>query len=193
MTTTDILNALKEWAETRLCNVQLKEPDDNAAGNGYKYKLVTPKVFPLFVPTQEKMTQADGKPVPCICILLNPAEIKNGIATASVNLRLSTWDPGNHAGDFLTGSAADEKKFKYDAEGWRGLYHWIDTITAEIKKNPFVGEKIRIKIEADVRAGAYGMDGNGQILDFYPYFHGFIDFSIEYGYNTGSRDFDNFL
>ncbi len=208
MTATDILNTLQKWADASLCDIELKEPDDAAAGNGYKYKLVRPRVFWLFVPTPEKMTQADGKPVPCLCILLNPPEMKNGIATAAVNVRLSTWDPGNHAGDFLTGKGYlkvgdlktqifdgddEDKKFKYDAEGWRGLYHWIDKITAEIKKNPFIDGKIRIKIEDGVRSGAYGMDGNGQILDFYPYFHGFIDFSIEYGYNTGSREFDNLL
>lgn len=207
MTETDVLNTLKKWAEARLCSIELKEPDDNAAGNGYKYKLVQPKVFCLFVPTPEKM-QPDDKAVPALCILLNPPEKKNGIATAAVQLRLSTWDPGNHAGDYLTGKGylqagdvkkqifdgdEDEKKFKYDAEGWRGLYSWIDKITAEIKKNPIICEKIRIKTEESVRAGAYGMDGNGQVLDFYPYFHGLIDFSIEYGYNTGSREIDNLL
>ena len=207
MTETDILNTLQKWAENSLCGVLLKEPDDEATDDEYNYRLVHPRAFCLFVPTPEKMEHIDAKPVPCVCILLNPPTKKNGIATAAVQLRLSTWDPGNHAGDYLTGRGyiqagdakaqifdGDEKRaFKLDAEGWRSLYHWIDTINAEIKKNPVIEEKIRIKTEDEIKSGVFGMDGNGQILDFHPYFHGFIDFSIEYGYNTGSRDFDNLL
>ena len=71
MSVVHLIDTLTEWAKDNICDkVRLKMPPGNEKPDdeGYEYNLVNPAVFPMYVPTEEKLPPNIHSPFPSICI-----------------------------------------------------------------------------------------------------------------------------
>ena len=199
MTVQILINDLKKWAEEKICNIQFKRPSDKNTDQTYDYKLVKPAVFAMFVPTEDRLPAGVEDIFPSVCIQWTddderPQEHKG---SAKIRLQLGLWNPGLHAEDILADYTAKEGElakptpgFTRDAEGWGDLINWIDLIKRELRNNDFICGKYRIKLEDGVQSGPASEQGT--ILDFYPYYFGYVEFAIEYS-NPQAKSFNNLL
>lgn len=106
MSVVNVIDTLAQWVEESISpNILLKlapPPEADEAGN-YDYQLVHPAVFPMYVPTQEKLPPGVHSEVPSICVrfVKGADSVTERSGTMDVQLCLSAWNPGLHGRDIL--------------------------------------------------------------------------------------------
>ena len=102
MSVVHLIDTVTKWAKENICSqISLKQPpnDMNAADDaGYKYNLVTPAAFAMYVPTAEKLPPNIHAPIPSLCVRFMSGENlpSNGSGFVDLQFCFSTWSPGTH-------------------------------------------------------------------------------------------------
>ena len=202
MAIVDDLNKIREWLQAEVCDkIKLKMPKDEKNDGGYAYELVNPAAFVLFTPTKDRLPPNVKAPIPSICIRFtegvhNPRE---GVNKMGLMLNFCTWNPGTHRQDnFIPKeegagikgyNVSATAEYKRNSEGWQDVYNFIDFTLRKLEKSEFVAD-MRIVAEEGIKYGmTWVKDG---LDDFYPYWLGWISFSVQAG-NVRTRSFDDFL
>lgn len=192
MTTKQIIEGMTDWVRDEICSkIKLKLPNDDANDGRYQVKLVNPSAFPLFVPEKDRMPPNVEAPIPSVAVQLleGSDNIKSDIRKLKIRLCLSTWNPGTHPGDTwipIKDAAAlggysyrqgdtEGEKYKRTGEGWKDLYNFQDIALSQLEGAEFFAD-IRIDMNEPITYGPFTEDG--VIWDYYPYWSGWIAFTV---------------
>ena len=205
-TLVDIVDRLCAWVDDNICQkVMLKaapiseyEPD----GAEYEYTRVKPACFPMYVPGTDKMPPKVKAPTPSVCVRIVGGEDGRSEGTVGIELWFSVWNPGTHGRDILktvennplaymewTGDEA-EAYYKRDMEGWRDIWNWIDIALREIES---VASIDGLAIDRDKGIAFAPAKDEGGILDFYPYWFGYISFTLKRPIVRNVKEYDEML
>ena len=208
MSIVNIIDRVCAWADTAICeNIRLKAaPADSAAvDGGYDYQLVKPAVFPLFVPTSDRLPPKVLSQFPSLCVRVTEGTddmtAKSGGVT--IQLGLSAWNPGTHAKDLYTCNAEGETLvftpyktpqgdgyFVQDAEGWRDAWNFLDVARRAVEGAASI-DGLQIDRAAGVRFGPY--KEQEAIPDFYPLWFAWLEFTIRYPIVYDMPQYSEFL
>lgn len=186
MTTQKIINDITEWTADKICRrIKLKVPDDYSNDEEYTVEYMTPQAFPLFVPAQENLPPNIKAPVPSIAVQLMSGKdnIKDNIRTLKIRLCLSTWNPGIHPGEKYIPAEQGYKKdqageYERNVDGWKDLYNLQDIVLQELEgTEAFAG--VQIKKDEPIEYGPF--TEGGVIVDYYPYWLGWVSFTVYCG------------
>lgn len=195
MTTKEIIEGVTAWVNENICSkIELKLPDDNTNDDGYTVKRVNPAAFPLFIPARDRIPPKIKAPIPSICVQLMEGadDLTNDKRTMKIRLCMATWNPGKNSGETLKPTEnpealggytyapepVTEDMYERNGDGWKDLYNLQDIALAELEGTEFFAG-VRILQDEPITYGPFTEDG--AIWDFYPYWHGWICFTITCG------------
>ena len=200
-----IIDDVVQWAQENICNkVQLKVPPENdadAVDENYKYELVTPTAFALFVPQKDKTPPKVKSPIPSLCVRFVEGEdlLDGSGGSIGIQFMLSTWDLGTHSFDLFYPTdqpnvfRRDDGKvpiFQRNYDGWRDAWNFLDVARRELENTSNVAG-YAIDIESGIHFGPLEeQDGTN---DFYPFWFCWINFSLNYPLIRNMRDCTEYL
>jgi hypothetical protein len=184
--------------------------DTKAVDGGYSYNLTTPTAFALYRPTKERLPPNIPAPIPSVCIQLLDGKDEQQKASGRLRIRLvfATWSPGLHGRDIFnpifdeyenhqqgsyTQWSGEEAQSYYrrDSEGWRDAWNLVDTARRELENAEYISDNLQIAHAEGITFGPVAEQET--IIDLYPYWYDWIDFSVEYGLTRNRRDVEIFL
>lgn len=187
MTTVECIMALCAWAEENICQgLKFKKPARAGAATdgGYEYELVTPSVFPFFIPASQRNPDVTKALYPCIVVSIKEASDSGDLRRFKVQMDFCIWNPGTHPADWLEPSEEypgyytehEGEDFHLSMDGWHDLFNFIDVGLEKLESVHSIGD-MRIVTESAISHGPAVEEG--RILDTYPTFQGYIDFEAE--------------
>lgn len=196
MTLVQSVDKVVEWLNESVCpRIELKLPDDNKNDTGYDVEFVHPAAFPLYVPGKDRLPPSIPAPIPSVCVQLMEGrdDLQSGKRQLDVRLCLACWNPGEHGAEVLhnrenvnalggntyysvTGQAA--QKYARNMDGWRDSFNFADLVLSELEGTEYIAGHRLVK-ESGIKFGLFTEDGN--IWDYYPYWHNWITFTLEAG------------
>lgn len=196
MTLVQSIDRVVEWLNANACNqITLKLPSDKINDAGYSVQYVNPTAFPLYVPGKDRLPPSVPAPVPSVCVQLMEGEdnLTDKKRKLNVRLCLACWNPGEHGGEIFypredaTAEAghiysrdhkAVAQTYARNMEGWRDSFNFVDLVLGELEGTEYI-EGLRLVKESGVKFGLFTEEGN--IWDYYPYWHSWITFTLEAG------------
>lgn len=137
---------------------------------GYVPKYAQPTVFEHFVPSEERLADGTAQTPSLAVQLLSSTDNPDGTRSASMRYALTIWDPGK--------VSEPHGAVERNGDGWRSLFTGLDEIAAALES-------------ADTVAGRYLdrtrgveialVDQDREVLDFWPYWLGRVDFTLVSG------------
>lgn len=210
MTLVKSIDKLVEWLNENVCSqiTTLKLPDDYKNDTNYDVEFVTPTAFPLYVPGKDRLPPSIPAPIPSVCAQLMEGsdDLLKRQRRLQIRLCLACWNPGLHGGEILharnapatdggysyyqlTGEAA--KTYARNMEGWRDSFNFADLVLRELENAEYIAGHRLVK-ENGIKYGLFTEDGN--IWDYYPYWHSWITFTLEAGVVTKTPEiYENLL
>lgn len=197
------------WLNDSVCSqIQLKLPDDFKNDKEYGVEYVQPAAFPLYTPGKDRLPPNVRAPIPSVCVQLTEGsdDLLKRQRRLQIRFCLACWNPGEHGGEIfhprkneaavggysyyrLTGEAA--KTYKRNMDGWRDSLNFADLVLREIENAEFIAGHRLVK-EQGIKFGLFTEDGN--IWDYYPYWHNWISFTLEAGVVARTpREYENLL
>jgi len=192
MSVVHLIDTLAEWAKNNVCEqVKLKVPpqNDEDVDAGYEYRLATPAVFPMYVPTSDKLPPNIHSPFPSLCVRFTGGEdaMANGSGHLDVQFCFSAWDPGLHGKDILapngdgtyrrwSGEEADAY-FKRTGTGWRDVWNFVDVALRMLESVTHIGGYV---IDRTVPIKYGPLTEQEAIPDLYPLWFAWISFRVNY-------------
>ena len=113
-----------------------------------------------------------------------------------LRLCLACWNPGGHGGEvlhtredanalggysFYTVKGEAAKTYVRNMEGWRDSFNFADLVLRELEGTEYIAGHRLVK-ESGIKFGLFTEEGN--IWDYYPYWHNWITFTLEAGVVT---------
>lgn len=209
MTLVQIIVNVVGWLEREVCSqITLKLPDDFKNDATYGVEFVHPAAFPLYVPGKDRLPPSVPAPIPSVCVQLMEGndDLLNKKRQLQLRLCLACWNPGEHGLEKLiprknpaavggisyfhpTDEAA--KTYARNMEGWRDSYNFADLVLRSLEDAEYV-EGLRVVKESGIKYGPFTEEGN--IWDYYPYWHNWISFTLECGVVTSvPAAYENYL
>lgn len=207
MSVVHLIDTLAEWAKVNICDhVRLKVPPDNeeANGEGYEHELANPAVFPMYVPTEEKLPPNIHSPFPSLCVRFangtdEPAASKGSI---KIEFCFSAWDPGTHGLDQFepNGDATFRRKwsreeasayFKRNANGWRDVWNFVDVALRALESTVIIDGLYTIDRTKPIEFGP--LKEQEAIADFYPFWFAWVSFTINYDLRRNIAEINHLL
>ena len=199
MTLVQSIDKVVDWLFESVCpQITLKLPDDYKNDESYDVEFVTPAAFPLYVPGKDRLPPSVPAPIPSVCVQLMEGsdDLLKKKRQLQIRLCLACWNPGEHGTEMLiprknpaapggfsyyhaTGETA--KTYARNMEGWRDLFNFADLVLRELEGTEYIDGHRLVK-EAGIKFGVFTEDGN--IWDYYPYWHNWISFTLEAGVVT---------
>ena len=196
MTLVQSIDDVVKWLNDNVCSqITLKVPDDYRNDQSYDVEFVNPAAFPLYVPGKDRLPPSVPAPIPSVCVQLMEGndDLLKKKRQFQIRLCLSCWNPGNHGGEVLhtrenanalggfsyykvTGEGA--KTYSRNMEGWRDSFNFADLVLSKLEGFEYIA-KHRLVKEAGIKFGPFTEEGN--IWDYYPYWHNWISFTLEAG------------
>ena len=197
------------WLNENVCSqIQLKLPDDYKNDKEYAVEYVQPAAFPLYTPGKDRLPPNVRAPIPSVCVQLTEGndDLLKRQRRLQLRLCLACWNPGEHGGEVLhprkneaalggysyyrlTGEAA--QTYTRNMEGWRDSFNFADLVLREIESAEYIAGHRLVK-EQGIKFGLFTEDGN--IWDYYPYWHNWITFTLEAGVTAPTpREYENLL
>lgn len=202
MSVVHVIDTLAEWAKQNICDkVLLKMPPANTdpVDGEYDYELVKPSVFPMYVPTSEKLPPNIHSPFPSLCVrfMKGADEINKNSGYVDVQFCFSAWDPGTHGkdvvhpnGDGTYSRKLDSSEYERNGNGWRDVWNFVDTALRAVESVTSIGG-YTIDRETLVEYGP--LTEQEAIPDFYPFWFAWISFRINYPLRRNNVDFKKHL
>lgn len=204
MSIVNTLDIVKDWLEANVCPlVELKLPNDSAIADEYPYELIHPAALALFVPSKDRMGPKIKAPIPSVCVQIISGNDSLSDHNRAIKLRLcfSTWDPGYHAQDIFipTQSEGDLQEynrrvtaaFEKNSEGWRDCWNFVDTTLRVVENAEYIGDKLRVAKESGISFGP--ITEQEDIVDYYPYWFAWVEFSVEEVLLRNPASYNQFL
>ena len=197
------------WLNENVCSqIQLKLPDDYKNDKEYAVEYVQPAAFPLYTPGKDRLPPNVRAPIPSVCVQLTEGndDLLKRQRRLQLRLCLACWNPGEHGGEVLhhrkneaalggysyyrlTGEAA--QTYTRNMEGWRDSFNFADLVLREIESAEYIAGHRLVK-EQGIKFGLFTEDGN--IWDYYPYWHNWITFTLEAGVTAATpKSYENLL
>ena len=196
MTLVQSIDNVVEWLNANVCSqISLKLPDDYKNDTNYAVEFVKPTAFPLYVPGKDRLPPAVPAPIPSVCVQLveGSDDLLKKKRQLQIRLCLACWNPGKHGGEVLharkngkalggysyytvDGEAA--QTYTRNMEGWRDSFNFADLVLRELEGTEYIAGHRLVK-ESGVKFGLFTEEGN--IWDYYPYWHNWISFTLEAG------------
>lgn len=197
------------WLNENVCSqIQLKLPDDYKNDKEYAVEYVQPAAFPLYTPGKDRLPPNVRAPIPSVCVQLTEGndDLLKRQRRLQIRLCLACWNPGEHGGEVLhprkneaavvgysyyrlTGEAA--QTYTRNMEGWRDSFNFADLVLREIESAEYIAGHRLVK-EQGIKFGLFTEDGN--IWDYYPYWHNWITFTLEAGVTAATpKNYENLL
>lgn len=191
------------WLSENVCSkIALKLPDDSTNDSEYGVEYVNPAAFPLYVPGKDRLPPSVPAPIPSVCVQLMKGSDDLPAKKRQLQLRLclSCWNPGEHGGELFTpqenakavggysyyratGEAA--QTYARNMDGWRDSFNFLDLVLREIEGAEYIAG-LRLAKENAIEYGLFTEEGN--IYDYYPYWHSWITITLEAGVVTKTPD-----
>lgn len=203
MSVVHIIDTLAEWAKQNICDrVQLKKPPENleAVDAGYSYETVTPSVFPMYVPTSEKLPPNIHSPFPSLCVRFSKGadNIPGSKGFLDVQFCFSAWNPGLHGQDVFhpNGDQTFRKQgdvyaeYERNGDGWRDVWNFVDTALRAVESTTNIGG---YAIDPDTPIEFGPLTEQEAIPDFYPFWFAWISFRVNYPLRRNIEDFQIYL
>ena len=196
MTLTQTIDNVVAWLSANVCDkITLKLPDDATNDTGYDVQYVNPAAFPLYVPGKDRLPPSIPAPIPSICVQLMEGsdDLLKRKSQLKVRLCLACWNPGEHGDEvyqarknpdalggfsFYRVNDATAQKYARNMDGWRDSFNFMDIVRKEVYGAEFI-EGLRLVKEGEIKYGLFTEEGN--IWDYYPYWHSWITFTLECG------------
>ena len=209
MTLVHSIDKVVEWLQKNVCSqITLKLPDDQNNGAEYGVKYVNPAAFPLYVPGKDRLPPSVPAPIPSLCVQLMEGsdDLQEKKRQLQIRLCLACWNPGEHGSEMyqarpnenalggysyysVTGEAA--QTYARNMEGWRDSFNFADLVLRELEGTEYIAGHRLVK-ESGIKFGLFTEDGN--IWDYYPYWHNWITFTLEAGVVTRTpKEYENLL
>lgn len=195
MTIVEIIDNITEWTYKNICSrIKLKNapPDREPSDDGYRYELVTPAAFSLFVPTKEKLPPDVKTSIPSVCVRIVGGRDSYDMRELQIELAFSTWNTGRHGEDIIypDNIQGEKKKFERNSEGWRDLWNFIEISLGQLAANAAINGIEIVKNEPFT----YGpFKQQETIPDFYPFWFGYVSFKVKTGILGIPKDYNEFL
>ena len=197
------------WLNENVCSqIQLKLPGDYKNDKEYAVEYVQPAAFPLYTPGKDRLPPNVRAPIPSVCVQLTEGndDLLKRHRRLQLRLCLACWNPGEHGGEVLhprkneaalggysyyrlTGEAA--QTYTRNMEGWRDSFNFADLVLREIESAEYIAGHRLVK-EQGIKFGLFTEEGN--IWDYYPYWHNWITFTLEAGVTAATpKSYENLL
>lgn len=203
MTLVQSIDNVVKWLNDNVCSqITLKLPDDFKNDTEYGVEYVKPAAFPLYVPGKDRLPPNIPAPIPSVCAQLTEGsdDLLQKKRQLQIRLCLACWNPGEHGGEVwhqrknpdalggfsfyrVTGEAA--QTYARNMEGWRDSFNFSDLVLRELEGAEYIAGHRLVK-ESGIKFGLFTEEGN--IWDFYPYWHSWITFTLEAGLVTKTPD-----
>lgn len=205
----DSIDNLVNWLAENVCSqIQLKLPNDYQNDTDYDVEFVNPAAFPLYTPGKDRLPPNVPAPIPSICAQLMEGsdDLIKRQRLLQFRLCLACWNPGEHGGEIYyprqnsaalggysyyraTGEAA--KTYTRNMNGWRDSFNFADLVLREVENAEYIAGHRLVK-EQGIKYGLFTEEGN--IWDYYPYWHNWITFTLEAGVTTATpKQYEDFL
>lgn len=196
MTLVQSIDRVVDWLRENVCNqITLKVPNDEQNGDKYTVQFVNPAAFPLYVPGKDRLPPSVPAPIPSVCVQLTEGsdDLLKKKRQLNVRLCLACWNPGEHGDEifhprknkdaeggysYSRDTKAAAQSYARNMEGWKDSFNFVDLVLRELEGTEFV-EGLRLVKESGIKFGLFTEEGN--IWDYYPYWHSWITFSLEVG------------
>lgn len=196
MTLVKSIDKVVDWLRDEVCSkITLKLPDDYKNDDSYDVEYVNPAAFPLYVPGKDRLPPSVPAPIPSVCVQLMEGsdDLLQKKRQLQIRLCLACWNPGEHGSEVrhprpnpdalggysyycVTGEAA--QTYARNMEGWRDSFNFADLVLRELEGAEYI-EGLRLVKESGIKYGLFTEEGN--IWDYYPYWHNWITFTLEAG------------
>lgn len=196
MTLVQSIDKVVAWLNENVCSqITLKLPDDYKNDKSYDVEFVHPAAFPLYVPGKDRLPPSVPAPIPSVCVQLMEGsdDLLKKQRQLQIRLCLACWNPGEHGSEVLharanakalggysfysvTGEAA--QTYARNMEGWRDSFNFADLVLRELEGTEYIAGHRLVK-ESGIKFGLFTEEGN--IWDYYPYWHNWITFTLEAG------------
>ena len=201
MSVVHVIDTLAAWAKQNICdNVKLKLPPKNLEANDaeYSYETVTPSVFPMYVPTSEKLPPQIHSPFPSLCVrfIKGTDELSVNTGHMDVQFCFSAWDPGTHGQDVfqpngdMNFSKQETRTFERNGDGWREVWNFVDTALRAVESVTNI-EGYTIDRGTPIEYGP--LTEQEAIPDFYPFWFAWLSFRVNYPLRRNIEDFQEYL
>lgn len=196
MTLVQSIDNVVKWLNDKVCSqITLKLPDDYKNDAEYDVEYVKPTAFPLYVPGKDRLPPNIPAPIPSVCVQFTEGsdDLLQKKRQLQLRLCLACWNPGEHGGEVwqtranpdalggfsfyrVNGEAA--QTYARNMEGWRDSFNFADLVLREVEGAEYI-EGLRLVKESGIKFGLFTEEGN--IWDYYPYWHCWITFTLEAG------------
>ena len=209
MTLVKSIDNVVKWLSDTVCNnITLKLPNDDTNGTGYDVKYVNPAAFPLYVPGKDRLPPSVPAPIPSVCVQLMEGsdDLLHKKRQLQIRLCLACWNPGEHGAEvlharqnpdalggysFYNVAGKASQTYARNMEGWRDSFNLSDLVLRELEGTEYIAG-LRLVKESGIKFGPFTEDGN--IWDYYPYWHSWITFTLEAGIAAKTPEiYKNFL
>lgn len=198
MTLVETIDTVVAWLNTNVCSqITLKLPDDATNDADYGVKYVNPAAFPLYVPGKDRLPPSATAPIPSVCVqfMEGSDDLLEHRRQLQIRLCLSCWNPGEHNGELYNPQEDEEalggysyyldeetaQTYTRNMEGWRDSFNFADMVLRTLESTEYL-DGLRLVKEAGIKYGLFTEEGN--IWDYYPYWHNWISFTLESGVAT---------
>ena len=191
MINVELIENLRGWIEAKVASrVELKVPVGDIDDEDYEIEFAHPSVFSYFVPPSSVNAELPYAPSICVQFLETEEQFKGtGTGDKSIRVRIAfvVWNPGEHVvfepheDISKLGAVAytpNTEGYVRTLDGWKDLVNLQDETLKQIKGAEYIeGMKV------DLKSIKYGMfkDEEDSIYLYYPYWQGYIDFSVTLG------------
>lgn len=203
------IDSVVQWLASNVCSkITLKMPDDYQNDADYTVEMVHPAAFPLYVPGKDRLPPKVPAPIPSICVQLMEGndDLTKSRRSLQIRLCLACWNPGEH-GDaifqtwenpaalggysYYLLSGKNEQSYTRNMDGWKDSLTFADLVLSELENAEYIAG-LRLVKEDGIKFGLFTEDGN--IWDYYPYWHNWISFTLEAGITPKSpKIYENLL
>lgn len=195
------IQSVANWLTENVCEkIQLKLPDDSKNNNEYSVRTVHPAAFPLYVPGKDRLPPEVPAPVPSVCVQLIEGndDLFNRNRLLNIRLVMACWNPGIHGNErflpkenknalggcsYFIRNEENNQAYRKTMDGWKDSMNFQDTVLTELEKSEYIAGN-RIVKEAGIKFGLFSEEGD--ICDYYPYWHSWITFQLSVGLNAKS-------
>lgn len=196
MTLTQSIDNVVDWLRESVCNqISLKLPDDYRNDDSYDVEFINPAAFPLYVPGKDRLPPSVPAPIPSVCVQLMEGndDLLKCKRQLQIRLCLACWNPGEHGSEVLKARANDNvlggysyycvtgeaaQSYARNMEGWRDSFNFADLVLRDLEGTEYIAGHRLVK-ESGIKFGLFTEEGN--IWDYYPYWHNWITFTLESG------------
>lgn len=199
MSVVNTLMLISEWLDEQVCaGIRFKVPPEDRKPDDdmYEYKEITPHAFPMYLPSNDKLPPNIEARFPSICVQMEKGsdDVAAGHSDMKLMLGFSCWNPGVHGLDIYypegTGQHGGEK-FRKSSDGWMDVWNFIDTARRKIESTDIISGKIQILKNIPVEYGPYRQQD--EIPDFYPFWFGYVSFTVRTELVRDNKQIEEFL